>query len=219
MADIITLDDTRLVQATEILADCVAEIPLYRWLLGEHVDDQSKREWLSEILIRPLLHVGCVVGAVADDRLIGVLLWQAHDVDLAPGGEPPLTPADVQVAIDTPGLRERLLELWTSDVLVAPAEDAVNCMLVAVLPEFRRASVTLDMMREVQEFCIRSNRPFYAWTGSAPLRWWFQDGWSATEFGSVEWHGTAMYGVVSDRPPTLKPVPPERRAHAETAAR
>ncbi|EGD53671.1 hypothetical protein [Gordonia neofelifaecis] len=210
MTTVITLDDNRLEEAVGVLEQGIGEIPLYQWLLGDHVADPAKREWLAELLLRPLLRVGCAVGAEADGRLVGVLAWHPHDVDLSPDGAAPLTPADVEVAVRTPGLRERLLELWTSRPLPLPVDDAVNCMLVALTPEARGGRAVIDMMREVERFCRDHDRPFYAWTGSPPLRDWFVSGWNATEFAVTEWNGVTMYGVVSDRPPVAKPVPRDR---------
>jgi len=214
MADIITLDDSHLRPAVGVMAHGIGEIPLYRWLLGEYVDDQDKREWLAEILLRPLLRVGCALGAQEDGRLVGVLAWQPHDIDLAPDGLPPLTPDDVQVAVETPGLRERLLELWTSPPLPPPADDAVNCMFVALLPQARGGRTVLDLMRPIETFCRTRARPFYAWTGSPALRDWFLAGWNTSQFATTEWHQITMYGVVSDRPPVAKVVPVERDVRA-----
>jgi hypothetical protein len=217
MADIITLNDTHLRPAIEVMAQGIGQIPLYQWLLDDHVDDPDKLEWLAELLLRPLLRVGCAIGAEQDGRLIGVLAWQPHDVDLSPDGQPPLTPDDVAVAARTPGLRERLLELWTSPPLPMPTDDAVNCMFVALLPEARGGRTVLDMMRVVEGFCRDNNRPFYAWTGSPGLRDWFLSGWNTTQFATTDWHGITMFGVVSDRPPVAKTVPAERDVSASGA--
>jgi len=196
------LDRNRLADVIAVAEQGVRDIPLYRWLLGEHIDDQNKREWLAELILRPLLNAGCVVGAVdSHGTLVGVVAWQPHDVNLSPDGTPPLTPADVEVAAATPGLRERLLELWTSPPLPIPVQDAVNCVFTAVLPDHRRGSLVLDMMETCEQFCADRNRPFYAWTGSPHLRDWFVSGWETTWFSTIEWNGVSYYGVVSDRPP------------------
>ncbi|WP_018177955.1 hypothetical protein [Jongsikchunia kroppenstedtii] len=214
MAHIITLDEGHLRPAVAVMAQGIGQIPLYQWLLGEHVDDPEKLEWLAELLLRPLLRVGCAAGAEEDGRLVGVLAWQPHDVDLSPDGQPPLTPADVAVAARTPGLRERLLELWTSPPLPSPVDDAVNCLFVALLPEARGGRALLDLMRTVEAFCHERNRPFYAWTGSPALRDWFISGWNTAEFATTERNGITMYGVVSDRPPIPKTVPRDRDVRA-----
>ncbi|AUH67898.1 MULTISPECIES: hypothetical protein [Gordonia] len=212
MTEIVTLDDTDLTEAVRLAAHGIREIPLYQWLLGEHVGDSDKREWLARLLLRPLLRVGCVTGARSDGRLVGVLVWQPHDVDLSPDGEPPLTPADVEVAARTPGLRERLAELWTQPPLWSPVEDAVNCTLTTVEPGGRGGRTLIDMMRVVERYCAERDRPFYAWTGSPELRDWFVAGWAAEPFATTDWHGRTMYGVLSGRPPVPAAVPRERDA-------
>lgn len=210
MLEIFTLDDEYADAAVQLVADSVDQIPLYRWLLGEHVDDRVKREWLADLFIRPLRRLGCVVGARDGGRLVAVLLWQPHDVDVSPDGKAPLTPDDVAVAVATPGLRERLLKLWTTDPLPAPVPDGVNCVLTVVEPAYRGGSVLYDMTRKVEDFCHEHNRPFYCWTGSTHVRDWFCEGWGATVFGITEWEGRPMYGLITDRPP-CRGVPSEER--------
>ena len=200
MTSTFTLDESDLPRAIDVVAHSVGEIPLYQWLLGDHVDDPDKRAWLAELIVKPLLRAGYAVGAEEDGRLVGVLAWQPHDADLSPDGLPPLTPADVEVAAATPGLRERLVELWTEPPLSRPHDDAVCCVLTSVTPESRGARTLLEMMETIQQFCLERRRPFYAWTGSPALRDWFKRGWGADDFGTVSWNGVEMYGVVTPRP-------------------
>ena len=199
--EVITLDESRLREAVAVLADGIAEIPLYQWLLGEHIVERDKREWLAELLMRPLLRVGCAVGAVEGERLVGLVVWRPPDLDLSPDGTAPLTPADVEVAVRTPGLRERLLELWTRPPLPPPSADAVNLMFAAATPAVRGGDTIIRITRPIEEYCRERELPFYAWTGSPRLRDWFRLGWNTTLFDTREWNGITMYGVVSDRPP------------------
>lgn len=201
MPEIIVLDEVNMPAAVQLVARGIGEIPIYQWLLGEHIEDQSKREWLADILMRPLQRVGSALGARDGDRLVAVLVWQPHDIVTSPEGRPALTPDDIAVAIATPGLRERLLELWTSDLLPRPEPDAVNCVLAVVDPDFRGGRVLVDMIGTVEDFCREHNRPMFCWTGSERTRDWFRDGWNLTLFATNEWNGRRMYGLVSDRPP------------------
>lgn len=179
------------------MAHGIADIPLYQWLLAEHIDDRDKREWLAALLLRPLLNVDCVVGAEIDGRLVGLVGWQPHDVNYAPDGEAPLTPADVEVAVRTPGLRERLLELWTSPPLPSPTEDAVNCFLTVISPELRGGRILLDMVQKIEDYCTERGRRYYAWTASPKFRDWMISGWNSSQFDQIEWNGVTMYGLVS----------------------
>ncbi|WP_226995676.1 hypothetical protein [Gordonia phthalatica] len=168
--EVITLDETRLRDAISLLADGIVEIPLYQWLLGEHIGERDKREWLAELLMRPLLRVGCTVGAVDDGRLVGLVVWRPPDLDLSSDGAPPLTPDDVEVAVRTPGLRERLLELWTRPPLPPPVPDAVNLMFASATPDARGGDTITRITRPIEEYCRDHELPFYAWTGSPKLR-------------------------------------------------
>ena len=187
--------------AIEVLARHVDEIPLYRWLLGEHISDIDLRKWLAEILVRPLLKAGCVLGSRRDGRLVGLLLFQPQDADLSPDGEPPLVPADVTRVATMPGLRERFTELLTSSQLAPPVDDAVSLRLALVLPEERGGRALIGMMREIERFCTAASRPYYAWTGSETLRRYYTEVWGANEFAVEDWNGITMYGLVSGRPP------------------
>ncbi|SDU31824.1 hypothetical protein [Gordonia westfalica] len=203
----ITLTDKDLDSAVDVLADGLHEIPLYTWLLGEHISDRSLRRWLAEILVRPLLNAGCVLGSRREGRLVGILVFQPHDAELSPDGKPPLTPADFTVAADVPGLRERVVELLTSTRLAAPADDAVNLRIGIVAAGERGGRAVTGMMREVERFCIVASRPYYAWTGSESLRRYYTQVWGASEFAVEDWNGVTMYGLVSDRPPRPRPAP------------
>ncbi|MGB3304173.1 hypothetical protein [Gordonia sp. (in: high G+C Gram-positive bacteria)] len=218
MPEIFTLDDANVDAAVKLIARGVAEIPLYQWLLGEHVDDEEKCEWLAELLLRPLQRVGCVVGAREEGRLVGVLVWQPHDVNLSPDGQPPITPADVAVAAQTPGLRERLANLWTTQPLPLPVEDAVCCVLSVVEPKYRGGPMLYDMTVKVEDFCHENDRPFYCWTGSSHVRDWFVRGWGAMVFDTREWEGRPMYGLVTERPPRRGVASAERRAAVPASA-
>ncbi|MGW6033004.1 hypothetical protein CYJ73_02105 [Gordonia terrae] len=201
-----TLTTADLRPAAELLARAVDEIPLYRWVLGEHIADPTLCEWLAEILVRPHLEAGYVIGSHQDGRLVGILVWHPHDADLSPDGSPPLVPADFLRASTIPGLRERLIDFLTSAQLPSPAADAVDVRLAAVLPECRGGDALTGMMREVERFCVSAARPYYAWTGSKRLRDWFVHEWGASLFATESRNGLDLYGVVSERPPRLREV-------------
>ncbi len=177
---------------------------MYRWVLGDHLPDLTLREWLAEILVRPYLKAGCVLGSFQNEHLVGILIWHPHDVELSPDGEPPLVPADFVRVAAIPGLRERLIEFLTSPQLPSPASDAVDVRIAAIVPEARGGDALVRMMREVERFCVSAARPYYAWTGSARLRDWFVHEWGATLFATEQRNGLDLYGVVSDRPPRLR---------------
>lgn len=204
MVEVVTLEEARLAEAVEVMEQGIGEIPLYRWLLGEYVDEKDTREWLAELILKPLLRVGYALGGEIDGRLVCVMTWRPHDASVSPDGIPPLTPADVDVAVRSPGLRERLLELWTAPPLPSPIDDAVNCLFIAAMPEARGARTTIDMVRTVEAFCREHHRPIYLWTGSAPLRDWFLAGWNMTQFATTEWHDLTLFGLVSERPLTAR---------------
>ncbi|OUC78689.1 hypothetical protein [Gordonia lacunae] len=199
-----TLTRADLRPATALLARALEEIPLYRWVLGEHITDPTLCEWLAEILVRPYLDSGYVIGSHQNEHLAGILIWHPHDVDLSPEGEPPLVPADFVRAATIPGLRERLIRFLTSPQLPSPAPDAVDVRIAAVLPEARGADALTGMMREVERFCVSAVRPYYAWTGSERLRDWFVHEWGAAPFATERRDGLDLYGVVSERPPRLR---------------
>ncbi|MBM7365436.1 hypothetical protein [Gordonia hydrophobica] len=204
MVDVVTLDETRLPEAIAVMEQGIADIPLYRWLLGEYVEEKDKREWLAELFLKPLLRVGYALGGERDGRLVCVLTWQPHDVSVSPDGRPPLTPEDVELAVRSPGLRERLLELWTAPPLPTPIDDAVNCLFITATPEARGVRTMIEMMRTVEDFCREHHRPVYLWTGSPRLRDWFLTGWHGSQFATREWNGMTMYGLVSERPLTAR---------------
>ncbi|MCK8612331.1 hypothetical protein [Gordonia sp. C13] len=197
----VTLTGDDLDPAIELLADGLDEIPLYSWLLGDHIADRSLREWLAEILVRPLLNAGYVIGARLGDRLVGLLVYQPHDADLSVDGSPPLAPADFAAVATVPGVRERVAELLTSSTLAPPADDAVNLRIGVVARTERGGRATVAMVRELERFCTAAARPFYAWTGSESLRRYYTEVWGANEFAVEDWNGIKMYGLVSDRPP------------------
>ncbi|TYQ09829.1 UNVERIFIED_ORG: hypothetical protein L601_003000000290 [Gordonia westfalica J30] len=196
-----TLTGDDLDAAIELLADGLDEIPLYAWLLGEHIADRSLRKWLANILVRPLLNAGYVIGARRGDRLVGLLVFQPHDADLSVGGKPPLTPADFAAVATVPGVRERVADLLTGSKLQPPAEDAINLRIGVVAHTERGGRATVAMMRELERFCTAAARPFYAWTGSESLRRYYSEVWGATEFAIESWNGITMYGLVSDGAP------------------
>ena len=214
----IILDADDLGPGIDLLADSLHDIPLYTWLLGERMSDRSLRRWLAEILVRPLLGVGCVIGARRDGRLVGMLVFQPHDTDLSPGGEPPLTPADFTVLANVPGVRERVAELLTSTRLASPVDDAVNLRIAIVAPEERGGRALIGMMREIERFCIAASRPYYAWTGSEDLRRYYTQVWGASEFAVQDWNGITMYGLVSDRPPRPRPEPDPARGSSRSGS-
>ncbi|MHC3002136.1 hypothetical protein [Gordonia metallireducens] len=197
----VTLGGADLDLAIELLADRLDEIPLYSWLLGEHIADRSLRKWLAEILVRPLLNAGYVIGARRGDRLVGLLVFQPHDADLSVGGKPPLAPADFAAVATVPGMRERVADLLTGSKLPPPADDAINLRIGVVAHTERGGLATVAMMRELERFCAAAARPFYAWTGSETLRRYYTEVWGATEFSSENWNGITMYGLVSDGAP------------------
>lgn len=207
----VTLAGEDLRPAVEMLADHLDEIPLYRWLLGEHASDLDLRRWLAEILVRPLLNAGCVFGSRRGRRLVGLLVFQLHDADLSLDGAPPLTPADVTRVASMPGLRERFAELLSSSQLAPPVDDAVSLRLAIVTPEERGGRALIGMMRGIERFCIAASRPYYAWTGSESLRRYYSQVWGASEFAVEDWNGITMYGLVSDRPPRPRPDPDPAR--------
>lgn len=179
---------------------------MYRWVLGDHLPDLTLREWLAEILVRPYLNAGCVLGSFQNEHLVGILIWHPHDVELSPDGEPPLGPADFVRVAAIPGLRERLIEFLTSPQLPSPASDAVDVRIAAIVPEARGGDALVRMMREVERFCVSAARPYYAWTGSKRLRDWFVHEWGASLFATESRNGLDLYGVVSERPPRLREV-------------
>ncbi|WP_238422368.1 hypothetical protein [Gordonia sp. 'Campus'] len=202
MVRVLAADD--LESAIELLASSLDDIPLYRWVLGEHIGDLALRRWLAEILVRPFVDAGCVVGAHRQKGLVGILVWRAHDVALSPEGKPPLVPADFAAVAAVPGLRERTIQLLTSTRLPPPAEDAVDLRIAAVMPEARGGSVLTELMGEVERFCVSALRPYYAWTGSERLRDWFVHEWGAAPFATENRNGLELYGVVSERPPRIR---------------
>ncbi|MFE0747906.1 hypothetical protein [Gordonia sp. NPDC058843] len=199
-----TLTTADLRPATQLLARAIEDIPLYRWVLGDYLTDPALREWLAEILVRPYLKAGYVIGSFQNEHLVGVLIWHPHDVELSSDGEPPLVPDDFVRVAAIPGLRERLIQFLTSAQLPSPAADAVDVRIAAVLPEARGGDALVRMMREVERFCVAAARPYYAWTGSERLRDWFVHEWGATLFATESRNGLDMYGVVSERPPRLR---------------
>ncbi|ATD70856.1 MULTISPECIES: hypothetical protein [Gordonia] len=205
MTETVVLAGDDLGPAIELLSESIGEIPMYGWLLGEHITDRGLREWLAEILVRPLLNAGCVLGSRHDGQLVGMVIWQPHDVDLSPDGTPPLTPADFTRLATVPGVRERMVELLTGPQLPRPAADAVDLRIAAVSAAARGSRAMTDMMREVEKFCVTTSRPYYAWTGSPRLRDWYSQAWGASVFAVEEWNGITMYGLVSERPPRPRP--------------
>ncbi|MCG7630772.1 hypothetical protein MHN80_00440 [Gordonia McavH-238-E] len=201
-----TLTAADLRPATELLARAVEEIPLYRWVLGDRLTDRSLREWLAEILVRPYLGAGYVIGSFFDEHLVGILIWHPHDVELSSDGAPLLIPEDFVRVATIPGLRERLIQFLTSEQLPFPATDAVDVRIAAVAPEVRGGDALTGMMREVERFCVSAARPYYAWTGSKRLRDWFVHEWGASLFATESRNGLDLYGVVSERPPRLREV-------------
>ena len=207
VVDVRVLDDEEAEEAVAVVAHGIREIPLYRWLLGDHVDDSGKREWLARILLLPLLRAGCVAGAVIDGRLVGVLAWQPHDLRFGSTSATSLTRDDFAEVVETPELLERLRELWTAPPLPPPVEDGVNMILVAVLPEARGGDVLAELVAPVEAYCRERHRPAYLWTGSRRVRDWFAIGWYGEQFAEVDWNGVHLYGGISGRPLTARPRP------------
>lgn len=218
MATTVTLGDSDLRSAVRVVASCIDDVPLYRWLLGEYLQDTRLREWLAEFMIRPLLRAGYVIGAEVDGEIVAVLAWQPLGVDLSPNGEPLLTVADVQEAAQKPGLRERLHELLANPPLPSPAPDAVNILVAAVLPEARRHGLLIDMIRPLEDYCATHRVPAYVWTAAPELGAGFLAGWDLNQFMVKEWNGMTMYGLVSDRLPRPRPPAGQRRAASPSAA-
>ncbi|PWD45056.1 hypothetical protein ACN93_00140 [Gordonia paraffinivorans] len=201
MTEVGILTRADLSSVVELLSASVDEIPMYSWVLGEHLSDRELRAWLAEILVRPYLNAGYVLGARESGRLVGALVWQPHDADLTSDGTPLLTPDDFVRVARIPGVRERLAAWLTSPQLPVPVPDAVNLRIAVVAPEARGGDTLVELVRRVERFCAETCRPYYAWTGSPRLREWFCSVWNATDFATVDFHGIALYGIESERPP------------------
>lgn len=203
MVDVRILGDADLDDAVAVLAHGIQEIPLYRWVLGDHVGDLGKREWLASVLLRPPLSAGCVAGAEIDGRLVGVLAWQVHGGD-APSTAPVLTREHLEPAKQTPDLLVRLRDLWTSPPLQSPVDDGVEVIVAAIAPEARGSTTLIDLVAGIEEYCQERNLPAFLWTGTRRVRDWFEVWWSGSEFAAIEWNGMTLYGLVSERPLTRR---------------
>ncbi|MCF8587618.1 hypothetical protein [Gordonia liuliyuniae] len=199
----LTRDD--LSAAAVVLGDGLAEMSVYEWVLGEHVDDRTARSGLARVLLRPLIAAGHVVGVDGEPGLLGLLVWYPTAVDAtSPGTGAGVHPDDLEFLTSHPEVARRLLEFWNRPALPSPEPGAVSMPLAAVIPEARSSGVIRALVRTVEDFCIVNGTRFYVWTGLERLRDLYVNGWGVTEFATVEFdEQTTLYGLTSERPPPV----------------
>lgn len=201
----LTVDD--LPGASELLGDGLVEMPVYEWILGEHVEDRGVRTALARVILRPMIAAGYVVGVDGASGLLGLLVWYQKSAGGSVGEAGPgsaVDPDDVAFLTSHPDLARRLLEFWNGPALPSPEPDAVSMPLATVSSDARGSGVIRALVRTVEEFCIANDTRFYVWTGRERLRDLYVNGWGVEQFAVREFdENTTLYGLASDRPPPL----------------
>lgn len=172
---------------------------MYRWILGDCVDDPEACTALATLVAGPVAEVGGLLGVRDGDRVVAAMVWypSCADADVASRAH-----ADqLRTLAARPDMARRLLDFWAMDLMPAPAADSVNIALAVTDPTVRQAGMLRALVRPVEAYCIGHDVPFHAWTGSEALRNVYRDSFGLTQFATDVFDDTTLYGLVSARPP------------------
>ncbi|HQV19880.1 MAG TPA: hypothetical protein PLC22_16385, partial [Gordonia sp. (in: high G+C Gram-positive bacteria)] len=133
----IRLDDPQeRARAVELLAQGIADIPHFKWLMGELMSTQLVR-WLAEVTLSPARTDG-VHGTFTDSgELCAVVVWSASD-HTACAPDPDLVARGVELFGHDVGFMERYRQSQEPDVGTWSVPGALSVSVATVAPEYRR---------------------------------------------------------------------------------
>ena len=190
--------------AYRLIGGILGEIPAYRWILGDHVEDPEAGTLLAALAVGPIARAGGLLGIRDDDRVVAALAWHdpgAADVDT----DAEALTGDVHALAARPDMARRLLDFWSSDLMRPPAPDAVNIAIAVTDPDRRQAGMLHALVEPVAAYCVAHHLPFYAWTALPVLRDVYRDSFGLTQYATERFDGATLYGMTTARPPL--PIP------------
>ena len=163
------LTEAELPDAIALVSAGLAEIPVFRWLLGPHRDDPVAVEWLASVFIAPHAALGRVEAAVAGDgTVVGIVAWSAPDLP-----DPPLPEAVAEqsaaVLGDRQDIVERLRELAAASALHQIPGAHTQIVLGVVDPAVRRSGIPDRLAQPAIDEAIRTGTDIFMTTSDIRL--------------------------------------------------
>ncbi len=192
---VLTRDD--LPAILDLLRGVLAEIPLYRWVLGDAADDRAALDWCGEFLVASQLPRDKVHGAFAGDDLVGVMVWGTPD-------EPAILPPEFVEATTVflrgrPDIYVRLQEHATRLSSLAIEQPAAECYFAAVHRDHRRQGTLAGLIAPIVETAKERRIAGTMATAEPNLAAYLMRAWGASAHGSVDVGGVELTLYVVDR--------------------
>ena len=181
----IRLDDPQeRARAVELLAQGIADIPHFKWLMGELMSTQLVR-WLAEVTLSPARTDG-VHGTCTDSgELCAVVVWSASD-HTACAPDPDLVARGVELFGHDVGFMERYRQSQEPDVGTWSVPGALSVSVATVAPEYRRRGVLRAAVEPVIAESLRRDVPGVLRTGTRDLADAYVRLFSAVELGNYK---------------------------------
>ena len=175
--------------ALDLLGPAIAEVPVYRWLLGEDLDHDVAR-WYAEVMFSS--HVDGGISGTFDDAglLCGIMVTTHPDRSENSLGDD-LRARSVDIIRSIPGFVRRYQELQDNDALSTPAGRFIGITFGAVEPHTRKSGLLGALLDPVFARADSESIPVVARTADPALLEVYQ-----RKFGAVI-HGEF---TVSDGP-------------------
>ena len=181
----IRLDDPQeRARAVELLAQGIADIPHFKWLMGELMSTQLVR-WLAEVTLSPARTDG-VHGTFTDSgELCAVVVWSASD-HTACAPDPDLVARGVELFGHDVGFMERYRQSQEPDVGTWSVPGALSVSVATVAPDYRRRGVLRAAVEPVIAESLRRDVPGVLRTGTRDLADAYVRLFSAVELGNYK---------------------------------
>ncbi|MDL9946995.1 hypothetical protein QSJ19_15630 [Gordonia sp. ABSL11-1] len=164
--------------AVPLLAAGVAEVPLYRWLLGAGPDGDVIRWWADSMFAA---HVADGArGLVEDDGTMrGVILWSPPNRCQTEYPED-LRRTTAEMVTRIPGFVQRYEEMATAETSASPAEASLGIVFAGVERNCRRRGLLGDLVDPVIAMADDGGAPVVVQTSDPQLAVTYERRWRTT---------------------------------------